>query len=126
MKKIIQILKFFWQKEVINSLVFDELKNSLLHISVINDWQKLVTYLINKWLIDIDYKDNSGNSALNHACLLLQKESTLTIKNYDQLTIENKMFLKIFLVYHQIEIKIKNKKSTKWLMKLEEKYLSIT
>ncbi|WP_338961611.1 MULTISPECIES: ankyrin repeat domain-containing protein [unclassified Spiroplasma] len=89
-------IEIFWQKEVINSLVFDELNYSLLHIAVINDWQKLVTYLINKWPIDVDYKDNSGNSAWNHACLLLQKEIALTIKNYDQLTIENKMFLKDF------------------------------
>ncbi|WP_338959791.1 ankyrin repeat domain-containing protein [Spiroplasma endosymbiont of Tiphia femorata] len=70
----------FWQKEVINSLVFDELNYSLLHIAVINDWQKLVTYLINKWPIDIDYKDNSGNSAWNHACLLLQKKLLWQLK----------------------------------------------
>ncbi|MBP1525188.1 MAG: hypothetical protein H9Q65_00730 [Spiroplasma ixodetis] len=70
----------FWQKEVINSLVFDELNYSLLHIAVINYWQKLVTYLVNKWPIDIDYKDNSGNSAWNHACLLLQKKLLWQLK----------------------------------------------
>ncbi|WP_339041993.1 ankyrin repeat domain-containing protein [Spiroplasma endosymbiont of Apeira syringaria] len=31
-------IEIFWQKEVINSLVFDELNYSLLHIAVINDW----------------------------------------------------------------------------------------
>ncbi|WP_174481449.1 ankyrin repeat domain-containing protein [Spiroplasma endosymbiont of Danaus chrysippus] len=73
-------IEIFWQKEVINSLVFDELNYSLLRIAVINDWQKLVTYLINKWPIDIDYKDNSGNSAWNHTCLLLQKKLLWQLK----------------------------------------------
>ena len=45
------------------------------------------------WPIDIKYKDKSENSAWNHACLLLQKENTLTIKSNNQLSSEDREFL---------------------------------
>ena len=52
-----------------------------------------LTQLINNWPITIDFKDNSGHSAWNHACLLLQKENALTIKKPHQLTNDDKIFL---------------------------------
>lgn len=87
-------MPIFFQKEIINSLKFDQLNYSLLHIAVLNNWQELVVYLINKWPVDIEYKDSSGNSAWNHACMLLQKDNALKIKNHVQLIEEDKKFLK--------------------------------
>ncbi|WP_400255403.1 hypothetical protein [Spiroplasma endosymbiont of Cleonymus obscurus] len=86
-------LNLFFKKEFINSLKFEEENYSLLHIAVLNDWQKLVTYLVTKWSVDIDYKDSSGNSAWNHACMLLKKENALAIKSKVQINEEDRIFL---------------------------------
>ncbi len=64
-----------------------------MHIAVLNDWQKLVIYLVTKWPVDIDYKDSSGNSAWNHACMLLKEENALAIKSKVQINEEDRIFL---------------------------------
>ncbi|WP_425380984.1 hypothetical protein [Spiroplasma endosymbiont of Polydrusus pterygomalis] len=85
-----QLLK----REFINNLIFGEENYSILHIAVLNDWLNLVFSLISNWLIDVNYKDNSGNTAWNYACMLLQPKIVLLIKTKDQLMRADKQFLK--------------------------------
>lgn len=85
----------FLKKEFINNLYFEEENYSLLHIAVLHNWEKLVIHLVNKWPINVDYEDTSGNSPWNYACLLLQKQNPFIVKKYNfQLTAKDKKFLK--------------------------------
>ncbi|WJG71045.1 hypothetical protein SIXOD_v1c23620 [Spiroplasma ixodetis Y32] len=115
------------KKDFINILKFGKENYSLLNIAVLNDWQKLVTYLINEWPIDIDYKDNSGNSAWNHACMLLQSKNTLTIKKEHQLTYKNKVFIKQLIPlspnWNPIEKKEINKNASENRKKIIDYYM---
>lgn len=87
-------LNTFFRKKFINGLRFGLEDYTILHIAILNKWHKLVTYLMKNWPIDIELKDKSGNTAWNHACLLLQPKNVLVIKKNNQLSNEDRIFLK--------------------------------
>ncbi|WP_342277081.1 ankyrin repeat domain-containing protein [Spiroplasma endosymbiont of Nebria brevicollis] len=83
----------FLKKEFINNLEFDE-GSSILHIAVRKNMPNLFNYLVENQQVDINAKDKAVLTAWKHACLLLQKENVFTLKKPEEVTDEEREFLK--------------------------------